>query len=422
LHDIRSVERGMPEPRSSRYVGFLSYSHRDRDIGEKLHSELESFTVPKGLTGKFGSLPEKLAPIFRDRFDLEAGHSLRNQVVEALQDSGALIVLCSPASAKSKYVGEEIRLFKSMGKADRVFPIIIDGEPGDALRECFPSMLRHKIAPDGSVLEGEQEDEPIAADMRETGDGPELAKVKLIAGLLGVDVDEIRKREELRRKQQLKRTRLVAGAMSALALVAIGFAFYAWNLNGRLEAALLNETTAKQQAESNYREALQNNLKLVSLAATFRTLKDPTQSFGVREVNAKLANESFGRYLRNSSNSDEEIWFPLARVLREFARDLPPELEPFSTELEKNSMRKQWLIHAEVIMSGVASRHPTRADYRSEHNSIRSELGALGFAAETNAAQSRETDCAQTSSPEGRTAAQMAQMRLPCDQPLNAKR
>jgi hypothetical protein len=404
----------MAVPRSH-YVAFLSYSHRDRSIGEKLHSELESFPVPKGLTEKFGPVREKLAPIFRDRFDLEAGHSLRKQVVEALRNSGALIVLCSPSSAKSSYVGEEIRLFKSMGKAERIFPIIIDGEPGDASRECFPSMLRHKIAPDGSVLEGEQDDEPIAADMRQKGDGPELAKLKLIAGLLDIDVDEIRKREELRRKQELRRTRFVAGAMSALALAAIGFAFYAWSLNGRLQSSLNNETAAKQHAESNYREALENNLKLVTLAATFRTLKDPTVDFGVREVNAKLANESFGRYLKKSSNSDEEIWLPLGRVLRDFARDLPAELEPFEAQLEKTQMRQQWLKHADVIMSGIVARHPNRADYQAEHKTLRKELVALGFTPEDNELRSGGPDCKQASTSEGDIAAQIAQTRLPCE-------
>jgi hypothetical protein len=364
----------MADAQHCKYFAFMSYSHHDRSIGEKLHSELEGFTVPKDLAGKSGPLPKTLAPIFRDRFDLEAGHSLRKQVVEALQDSRALIVLCSPACAKSSYVGEEIRLFKSIGKADRIFPLIIEGKPGDVSCECFPPMLRHKIAADGSVIEGEQDDEPIAADMRDEGDGPVLAKLKLIAGLLGIDVDEIRKREEIRRKQQLRRARFIAAVMSALALVAGGSTLGVLSLNGQLNRALANETAARERAEELYREALNNNLKLVTLAATFRTLQDPTTNFGVRAVDAKLGNKSFGRYLKESSNSDEEIWYPLARVLQEFAAKLPPELEPFRTQVESNKMRQQWLKHAQVIMNGVVARHPSRADYQAERNVIKNEL------------------------------------------------
>jgi hypothetical protein len=51
--------------------------------------------------------------VFRDRDDFTAGHSLNDQTLDALDASAALIVICSPASAKSTYVTEEIRLFKS---------------------------------------------------------------------------------------------------------------------------------------------------------------------------------------------------------------------------------------------------------------------------------------------------------------------
>ena len=103
------------------YRAFLSYSHRDREWGEWVHHRLESWPVPKDLVGQPkgpGPVPAKLRPIFRDRFDLEAGHSLREQVVAALGASDALIVVCSPHSAKSRYVNEEIRQFKRGGRGE----------------------------------------------------------------------------------------------------------------------------------------------------------------------------------------------------------------------------------------------------------------------------------------------------------------
>src|SRR5262249_47986059 len=104
----------MPEGGSA-YRAFLSYSHRDREWGDWLHRRLESWPVPKDLVGQRrapGPVPSKLRPIFRDRLDMEAGQSLREQVVAALGASEALIVLCSPHSAHSAYVNEEIRQFK----------------------------------------------------------------------------------------------------------------------------------------------------------------------------------------------------------------------------------------------------------------------------------------------------------------------
>ena len=112
----------MPETAKFTYRAFLSYSHRDHEWGDWVHRRLESWPVPKDLVGQVkaaGPVPPKLRPIFRDRFDLEAGHSLREQVAAALGASEALIVVCSPHSAKSTYVNEEIRQFKALGRADR---------------------------------------------------------------------------------------------------------------------------------------------------------------------------------------------------------------------------------------------------------------------------------------------------------------
>ena len=95
-------------------------------------------------------MPKTLRPIFRDREDFSAGHSLTEQTLAALEASQFLIVLCSPNAAQSKYVNEEVRRFKALGRGDRVIPVIVDGEPGDPERECFPPALRFKLGPDGT--------------------------------------------------------------------------------------------------------------------------------------------------------------------------------------------------------------------------------------------------------------------------------
>ena len=46
-----------------------------------------------------GELPERLAPIFRDRDDLSSASDLSQKLGHALEDSENLIVICSPAAA-----------------------------------------------------------------------------------------------------------------------------------------------------------------------------------------------------------------------------------------------------------------------------------------------------------------------------------
>ncbi|MFZ0210680.1 MAG: toll/interleukin-1 receptor domain-containing protein [Roseiarcus sp.] len=106
----------------------------------------------------------------------QPGHSLVDQTVKALEASQFLIVICSPNAARSKYVDEEIRRFKALGRAARVIPVIVDGEPGDPQRECFPPAVRFKVGPDAELTS--EREEPLAADARPLGDGKETTKLK----------------------------------------------------------------------------------------------------------------------------------------------------------------------------------------------------------------------------------------------------
>ena len=75
----------------------------------------------------------------------------------------------SPDASRSHYVNEEIKRFKTLGRADFIIPLIIGGEPGDAEKECFPAALRFKLGSDGALTQ--EPEEPIAADARPEGDG-----------------------------------------------------------------------------------------------------------------------------------------------------------------------------------------------------------------------------------------------------------
>ena len=103
---------------------------------------------------------------------------------------GVSLVICSPEAARSRWVNEEILAFKRLGRDDRIFCLIVGGEPNAdehtelGLDECFPDALRYKLGTDGEL--SDERAEPIAADVREGKDGKADAKLKIIAGMLGV--------------------------------------------------------------------------------------------------------------------------------------------------------------------------------------------------------------------------------------------
>lgn len=188
------------------YYAFLSYSHSDKKWAKWLHHSLETYRVPPHLVGKemaTGAVPARLTPIFRDREELASSPDLSRHIKDALGKSENLIVICSPRSARSRWVDKEIETFKRLGRSNRIFSIIVDGEPNsnEAGINCFPSTLCASYDSDGKPLASEIE--PVAADARKQGDGRSLARLKIISGLLGVGLDELRQRELQRRNRRM---------------------------------------------------------------------------------------------------------------------------------------------------------------------------------------------------------------------------
>jgi hypothetical protein len=223
-----------------RYWAFISYSRRDETWGAWLHNQLESYRVPRaliGTAGRDGPVPNGLLPVFRDLEELPASANLGEQITEALGQSASLIVICSPNSAQSRYVNQEILAYKKLGRENRILAMIVDGEPNAADKagidpnlECFAPALKWRAGPDGELTSTPME--PIAADTRKQGEGASNAKLKLIAGVLGVSYDGLKRREDTRRLRRL----LAATSAIAVGLGALGF--YLWQLydRGTLEA------------------------------------------------------------------------------------------------------------------------------------------------------------------------------------------
>ena len=193
-----------------RYFAFLSYSHQDEATARWLHDALERFQVPAGLVGQTtenGMIPARLSPIFRDRHELAASQDLGAEINEALATSRFLIVLCSPAAANSRWTNAEIERFKRLRPEGCILAAIIAGEPfasdlpGREAEECLPPALRLRYDRRGRST-GKRA-EPLAADLREGGDGRRLGLLKIVAGLLGIGLDDLVQREALRRQRRL---------------------------------------------------------------------------------------------------------------------------------------------------------------------------------------------------------------------------
>lgn len=189
------------------FSAFVSYSHADARWAADLQKFLERYRVPRQLASKFDS-SRPLRPVFRDETELTSG-KLSDAIEGALSASAALVVVCSPAAANSKWVDAEIRRFRELHGDSRIFPVIVAGMPHAeaAADECFPPALR------GDPLSGFDTTEHLAADVRPAGKRD--AFLRIAAALLGVGFDALKRRDQQRRQLQF------AGVTTIALIVAV---------------------------------------------------------------------------------------------------------------------------------------------------------------------------------------------------------
>jgi tetratricopeptide (TPR) repeat protein len=218
----------------SRFSAFISYSHADRGWADWLHRTLESYRLP-------GQRGRSLAPVFLDRAELAASDDLESDIADALNRAQTLIVVCSPTAARSSRVASEIERFQAI-PGRRILTLVVAGRPnsiarqGEESEECLPAPLRRDT--DNSVREG------LAADVRQGRGGKREALLKLVAGILDLELDVLRRRELQR---QRRRWLAVTGVTAAGMAVTTGLAIYAW---GARSEALHAEARARIEADT----------------------------------------------------------------------------------------------------------------------------------------------------------------------------
>jgi hypothetical protein len=235
------MEASSGAPANCKYLAFISYSHKDEYWARRLHRSIEGYRVPKplvGRPGRRGPVPRQIFPVFRDRDELASSADLPAALREALSQSAHLIVLCSPAAAQSRWVDQEIIEFKRLGRDDRILPLIVDGEPHARApeRECFPPALRFKVDAAGRLTD--QPAEPVAADLRPEVDGEENAKLKLIAGVLGVPFNDLRQRELIAARRRARVWQGIGTTLLLLAMLAAAGGWMAWRYGQHAEGLL----------------------------------------------------------------------------------------------------------------------------------------------------------------------------------------
>lgn len=192
------------------YYAFISYNAKDIRWGKRLQRKLEHYRMPATLCSERGWERKPISPVFFAPYDIQPG-PLSDELKERLKASKNLIVVCSPNSAKSEWVGKEIEYFHQLGRDENIHFFIVDGIPnsGDPATECFNPVVKKLDLPE---ILGANIHEKI---FRLPWLNRERAYVQLISKLLGVEFDSIWKRH---RRQLIAKT--VAWTVGIVAVIA----------------------------------------------------------------------------------------------------------------------------------------------------------------------------------------------------------
>lgn len=247
-----------------KYTAFISYSHADEKWARWLHNALESYRLPARLMKAQGLTRARLTPVFRDRDELASSGDLSATIVDALKQSENLIVICSPNAKASRWVNAEVEQFLQLRDAARVFCLLIDS-PVDS----FPPALTADSV------------EPLAADARAQADGKNGAKLKLIAGMLEIGLDELKQREAARRYRRL--AWVAAGSLGGMTL-AVVLSLLAFQARSAAEKEAARAQAAETRAVRESEIANQITQFLVSLFESSDPRVAKGQDITAREV------------------------------------------------------------------------------------------------------------------------------------------
>ena len=228
-----------------KYYAFISYNAKDTAWGKKLQKKLEHYKLPATLCSEHGWSRRPIKPVFFAPTDIQPG-GLSKELQERLEASEHLVVICSPNSAKSEWVGREIEYFHNLGRANNIHFFIVEGTPhsGDPETECFNPIVDKLGLPE---ILGANIHEKV---YRWPWLNKERAYAQLVSKLLGVEFDAIWQRHK---RQLIRKTAL--WALGIIAVIAILLAVR--KANQPFDAEIqLNEASAYNEQLPPLRDAV----------------------------------------------------------------------------------------------------------------------------------------------------------------------
>ena len=226
-----------------KYTAFISYNSKDDRWAKWLQRKLEAYSLPVVIRNEKDEVVRrednvKKLRVFRYRADLNT-ISLNEGLAKELDEARWLIVICSPNSAKSAWVGKEIQHFLDTGRRNHILPFIVDGTSySGGENECLNPVLKTAF-PDGDLL---------GVNIDDYGDDPRIyRKRKALVRTVSILVEVPDAYSYLWNRYRLRfweGVALKAAGMLAVVLLLL----WAWHYNAEFETRIrLVDTTPQNK-------------------------------------------------------------------------------------------------------------------------------------------------------------------------------
>jgi WD40 repeat protein/ABC-type oligopeptide transport system ATPase subunit len=199
------------------YNGFISYSHAaDGRLAPAVQRGLHHLAKPWNR--------RRALWIFRDQTGLSVTPALWSSIQRAIDNSDYFVLMASPEAAQSPWVNREIEHWVATKSADKILPVVTDGEWRWDRRSRDFDESSTAVPP---ALRGVFDEEPLHLDLRWARDDQHLslrhsrfrdAIAQLAAPMHGITKDDL-EGEDVR--QQRRAARLRWAAVTSLALLAL---------------------------------------------------------------------------------------------------------------------------------------------------------------------------------------------------------
>ncbi|MBO4863648.1 MAG: TIR domain-containing protein [Eubacterium sp.] len=230
---------------STHYNAFISYKHEKKDsrIAALVQKNLENYSIPSKIKKATGV--KRINRIFRDKNELPTTSNLSDTILDALNNSDYLIVICSTKTKESEWVSREIEFFLRTHTKDKVLTVLVDGEPGDVIPG--PLLYDEKTVYNnlGMPTTIRENLEPLSCDFRmPVGRAKRIELPRLAAALIGCSYNDLMNRH---RQYVMRRVILASAAAIMLSLLFAGYMFY-----------------SRRQVQKNYVESLKNQSRFLA--------------------------------------------------------------------------------------------------------------------------------------------------------------